>query len=211
MSDALYLSNVRLSFPKLIEATAAQGQPNSPKKFGADLIMPPNHPDFARVMEAIGKLASDKWKEQAPQVLQMIQNDRRLRCWGNGSEKIKKLTMKPYEGYQDMVYFTTSMNEDRPPVMVRSEDGKPVDNANTMERTALARKLYGGCYVNAMVSLWIQDNQYGRGIRMNLNAVQFLRDGEAFGDAAPDVEGVFGAVQGAQAPAMPTGFPSFFQ
>jgi hypothetical protein len=211
MSDAIYLSNVRLSFPKLIEAVAPPTTPNAAKKFSADLIMPPNHPDLAKFMEHVGAVAAAKWKEQAGPILQLLQSDRRLRCWGNGNEKIKSTTLKPYEGYEGMTYIAASMNEDRPPVMVRP-DGSACDNSNTMERTTLARKMYGGCYVNAMVSCWPQDNQFGRGLRCNLLALQFLRDGDPFGDVAPDVEGVFGAVQGAPAAAAaPAGFPNFFK
>jgi hypothetical protein len=192
MSDVIQLSNVRLSFPKLIEAVAPP-TPNAQKKFGADFIMAPNHPDYARFMESVGAAASAKWKEQAGAILQLIQPDRRLRCWGNGGEKIDKKTLKPYVGYDGMVYLTASMNEDRPPIMVRP-DGTPCDNANTMERQALARKLYGGCYVNVALSPWVQDNQFGRAVRCNLIAVQFAGDGEAFGDAEPDVAGMFSAV-----------------
>ncbi len=208
MAETIQLTNVRLSFPKLIEAVSNANFPNGDKKFGADLILAPNHPDYARIMAEVGAVASAKWKEQAPAILNMIQNDRRLRCWGKGSEKIKKDTMKPYEGYDGMVYLTTSMNEDRPPIMVRT-DGTVCDNANTMERAALARKLYGGCYVNAAVSPWVQDNQFGRAIRCNLIAVQFLKDGTPFGDAPPDVTGMFSAV--AAAPAVPADIPAFFQ
>ena len=210
MSNAIYITNVRLSFPKLIEAVAPPTPPGAAKKFGADLILPANHPDYARFMEAVGLLATSAWKEQAGPILNLIQNDRRMRCWGGGNEKIKKETLKPYEGYENMVYLTASMNEDRPPVMVRL-DGKECDNANTLERTALARKLYGGCYVNAVVSPWIQDNQYGRAVRCNLVAVQFNKDGTPFGEAAPDLSGMFKAVeQPAAAPAASAGFPSFF-
>lgn len=209
MADAIQLTNVRLSFPKLIEAVANDNFPGAGKKFGADLILTPDHADYARLMAEIGQVATEKWKEQAGAILQMVQRDRRLRCWGQGSEKVKKQTLLPYEGYEGMVYITTSMNEDRPPIMVRP-DGTVCDNANTMERAALARKLYGGCYVNAAVSPWIQDNQFGRAVRCNLIAVQFSKDGDSFGDAPPDVTGMFGAVA-APAAAPAPGIPSFFQ
>jgi hypothetical protein len=42
--------------------------------------------------------------------------------------------------------------------------------------------VYAGCYVNAIVSLWAQNNQYGKRINAQLDAVQFVRDGEPFGD-----------------------------
>lgn len=204
MSDAIYLTKVRLSFPKLIEAVAPKDTPNAAKKFGADFILAPNHPDFAKFMAEVGQVAAAKWKEQSGNILNLIQNDRRLRCWGNGNEKIDKKTFKPYNGYENMVYISASMNEDRPPTMIHP-NGDVCDPANLMARQALARKLYGGCYVNAAVSPWVQDNQFGRAVRCNLLAVQFCEDGEAFGDASPDVSGMFGAVQGASAatPAIP--------
>ena len=193
MSDGIYLNKVRLSFPKLIEAVAPPTPPNAAKKFGADFILPSNHPDLAKFMAAVGAVAATRWKEQSQQILTMIQNDRRLRCWGNGSEKIKKDTLKPYDGYDGMMYITGSMSEDRAPTMI-FPNGDVCDPTNTMARQALARKLYGGCYVNAMVSPWIQDNQFGRAVRCNIHAVQFCEDGDAFGEAAPDLS-AFGAVQ----------------
>jgi hypothetical protein len=194
MSETLQLSMSRLSFPKLIEASANKDFPNSPKKFAADLILDPQSNDYAKIMAEVGNLATGKWKEQATPILQMIQGDRRLRCYGSGAEKLDKKTMKPYEGYEGRVYISASSNEDRPPIMVDAS-GNPIDNANTMARNAAARKLYGGCYVNAAIRLWIQDNQFGRGIRCELIALQFAKDGEPFGEAAPDVTGMFGQVQ----------------
>ena len=113
-------------------------------------------------------------------VLALIQNDRRLRCYGQGGEKIDKKTYKPYEGYGDMVYISASSNEDRPPQMIRA-DGTICDNLNTMERQALARKLYGGCFVNIAVRVWPQDNQFGRRINGVLQGVMFASDGTPVG------------------------------
>ena len=41
--------------------------------------------------------------------------------------------------------------------------------------------LYAGCYVNASIDLWVMDNSYGKKVLASLNAIQFVRDGEAFG------------------------------
>ncbi|WP_244126983.1 ssDNA-binding protein, partial [Xylella fastidiosa] len=51
------------------------------------------------------------------------------------------------------------------------------------DRTPLAAqdgRPYAGCYVNANIELWAQDNNYGKRINASLGGVQFLRDGEAF-------------------------------
>jgi hypothetical protein len=46
-------------------------------------------------------------------------------------------------------------------------------------------KPYAGCYVNASVEVWVQDNQWGKRVNCTLRGVQFLRDGDAFGGGAP--------------------------
>ena len=205
MAETIYLSNVRLSFPKLIEASAAQD--NAAKKFSADLIFVPNDPQLAKFMGEVNKLATEKWKDHAQAVLGQIQTDRKLRCYGNGAEKVDKKTYKPYTGYDGMAYVSANSNEDRPPQIMRPADGK--EAANQIERTELARNLYGGCFVNVAIRPWAQDNQFGRAVRCELVAVQFAKDGDAFGEPAPDLS-MFGAVAAAPAgpmPAMP--FPSF--
>jgi hypothetical protein len=91
----------------------------------------------------------------------------------------------------------------------------------------LARKMYGGCRVNAAVKPWLQDNKHGRGIRCDLIAVQFYLDDAPFGEGNVDASGMFGAVAAgampgfaaAHAPAMPAapfpgapaGLPPFMQ
>lgn len=49
---------------------------------------------------------------------------------------------------------------------------------------------YAGCYVLGSITLWAQDNKYGRRIGVNLRGVQFDKDGDAFsqGDIAPEEE-----------------------
>ena len=206
MSEIIMLTNTRLSFPQLVEARAYQeGQA---KKFSADLILDPAGEDWKKVMHSAMQSAQEKWGDNAQAVLQMCQADRKLRAFGNGAEKVDKKTFKPYEGYEGAVYV--SANNANPPQMIES-NGKSVDPTNTMAYQALARKMYGGCYVNAAIKFWIQDNKYGRGIRCELIALQFAKDGTPFGDAAPDASNLFGAVATPAGGATPAGmaFPAF--
>ena len=42
-------------------------------------------------------------------------------------------------------------------------------------------RLYAGCYVNAIISMWIQNNkEYGKRVNANVLGVQFVKDGEPF-------------------------------
>jgi Protein of unknown function (DUF2815) len=44
---------------------------------------------------------------------------------------------------------------------------------------------YSGCFLNTNITLWTQDNTFGKAIRANLRIVQFAKDGPAFSGAAP--------------------------
>ena len=205
MSEILMLSNCRLSFPQLVEPKAFQE--GSPKKYSADLIIDPASDDWKKVMSNIMVVAQEKWKDQAQAVLGMIQNDRRLRCFGNGAEKISKTKMTVYDGYPGMVYLSVS-NNNAPQAIEQS--GKAVPPDNTMAYSQVARKCYGGCRINAAVRFYCQDNQFGRGIRGELIAFQFGTDDTPFGDGDTDASSLFSAVASAAAPAG-IAFPSFLR
>jgi hypothetical protein len=205
MSDIIYLSNVRLSFPHIIEPQRTMNEQTGKEKisFNAEFIMPMDHVGLQQFLKAYAALALDKWKDNATAIMGMIQNERRLRCFGKGEEKINKKTFLPYDGYAGQCYITAG--RDTPPQLIGA-DGTPIDAGNTMAFQATARAMYGGCFVNAAVKPWLQDNQYGRGVRCDLVAVQFAGNGEPFGAGATDVSGIFGAV--ATQPAAPVAMPS---
>jgi hypothetical protein len=223
MSDVIYFSNVRLSFPHLAQPQEQINEVTGAKRisYNGELIMPADHPGFVQFMQQYNALALAKWKEHAPAVLQMILADRKSRCFGRGEEKIDKKKFAPYDGYVGNVYVT--IGKDTPPQMIQ-DNGQPIDPANSMAYQQLARKMYGGCYVNAAVKPWVQENKHGNGIRCDLVALQFAKDGEAFGEGNVDASGMFAAVTGAvpsfmqpaaaQMPAAPfggapVGLPSF--
>jgi len=211
MSEIIYLSNVRASFPHIAEPQRQRTASGTERvSYNTDLVMEPDHPGFAQFMQRFGQLALERMKENAQAVMNMIQNDRKARCYGRGEEKVSKKTFQPYDGYMGMVFITAG--RDTMPQMIQP-DGTPVDPANTMASMALARKIYGGCRVNVAIKPWWQnanaEKQYGYGIRCDLLAIQFAGDDKPFGEAAPDVSNVFGAVATqaaapvAAAPVMP--------
>jgi hypothetical protein len=217
MSDVIFLSNVRLSFPHLVEPQRKVSPETGKERvsYSADFIMPPDHPGFAQFMRRVNEMALVKWKEHAQTVMGMIQNDRKLRCYGDGNQKVNGKTFQIYDGYAGQMYLTAGV--DTPPQIIQS-DGSPIDPNNTMAYQQLTRAMYGGCRVNVAVKPWLQDNRHGRGVRADLVAVQFAGDDQAFGEGRVDASGMFGAVQAAPAaapapafmqPAMPV--PPFMQ
>lgn len=192
MSTVVELSEVRLSFPNIVAPTSIEE--GGVKKYRADLIMPPTSPSFAKFMQTAYQVALDKWGAKAQPILGMINGDRKLRCWGKGDERLDSKTFKPYVGYEGNVFVTGSNVEQ---IELYDAQGSKIPESNSMAYMAAARKLYGGCYVNAAVQVWAWDNAKGRGISCTLVGVQFLRDGEAFGEMRPDVSGMFKPIAGA--------------
>lgn len=224
--NLMYLSNVRLSFPHIIEPQKRKNDEGIESDvWNCELIMEPNHPGYAEFMNIYSRLAGEEWKEFAQNAINMIHGDRKQRCYGEGSEKINQKTFQPYDGYQGMVYISTSRSS-RPQII--KPNGDPVDPVNTMEYQNFAKQMYGGCRVNAAIKPWLQDNKHGKGVRCELIALQFFKDDAPFGEGAVDASGMFGAVQqapsgtptpggaplpgvtGAPTPGMP-GMPSFMK
>jgi Protein of unknown function (DUF2815) len=206
-NDLIFLSNVRLSFPHLAEPQKKVNEQTGETRvsYNAAFLMPPDDPGFAAFMRRYGELALEKWKEHAQTVMQMIQNERKTRCYGYGQEIVSKTTLKPYDGYEGMVFINAG--RDQAPQVIQA-DGRPVDPANTLACQQILRTLYAGCRVNAAVKPWLQENKFGRGVRCDLVAVQFARDDKPFGEGVTDASGMFGAVAQPQAavapaPAMP--------
>lgn len=161
------LSNVRLAFPNLWtpETVNGEGEP----RYGASFLMPKNHPDIAKVNAAIDAVAAEKWGAKAKAIVQGLRQQDKV-CLHDGDGK------PDYDGFPGNLYVqSASPKNSRPTVVDRDrtplveEDGKP----------------FGGCFVNAIVEIWAQDNNYGKRINAQLKGVQYVRDGDRFGGASP--------------------------
>ncbi len=72
-----------------------------------------------------------------------------------------------------------------------------VDRDPSIPLTASDPKPYGGCYVNAVVRFYAYDHETGgKGVSASLEAVQFFKDGIAFGAGPVKAEDEFEAVSG---------------
>ncbi|WOK01441.1 DNA binding protein [Pseudomonas phage UF_RH7] len=78
-------------------------------------------------------------------------------------------------------HWTVSARETKRP-SIRDKDKSVLSPEEALD------KIYGGCFVNVLIRPWFQDNKYGKRVNAGLVAVQFLRDGEAFGEGRIDDE-----------------------
>lgn len=156
----LKLADVRLAFPALFEAQTVNGE--GEPAFSAAFLIEKDDTQVGAIKKAISDVAREKWGAKADEILtKMVQADKT--ALHNGDLKSE------YAGFEGMLYIS-ARNKTRPLVVdidkaiLNQADGKP----------------YAGCYVNASIELWPQDNKYGKRINASLRGVQFLRDGDAF-------------------------------
>lgn len=156
----IMLVDVRLAFPNLFKAQAFEG--GSPS-FGASLLLAPTNKAVAEMRKAFVTVAKEKWGAKADAILKSLTATDKL-CLHNGDTK------EQYDGFTGNMFVSARskvrpliLNVDKTPL--NEDDGKP----------------YSGCYVNASIELWAQDNKFGKRINAQLRGVQFLRDGDAFG------------------------------
>ena len=163
----IILTNVRGSFLDIFSAKAVNG---GEPRFSANFLL-----DKTADKAQIQKIEAEIKKiEAAKNKGKKLPADKV--CLRDGDEK-------EYEGYSGQM-FVSAANKKRPNVVDR--DNSPL--------TADDGKPYAGCYVDGVIRLWWQDNQFGKRINASLEVIRFRKDGEAFGaapvsaDVLPDLD-----------------------
>lgn len=167
------IRNVRLSFPNLFRPSAAKGkdgQPQGEPVFSSAFILDKkaNAADIKALEAAVALVKKEKWQGKPVNMKNKSIRD--------GAEKAAT------EGYGDAIVFISARNKRRPMV---------VDRNPTVPIVEGDPRLFAGCYVNAEVSAWAQDNQFGKGVNWSLNKVQYVREGDPFGEGQRPVEESF--------------------
>lgn len=150
----IVLTNVRLSFPSLFEHELYNNEDTG--KFTATFLIPKSDVTTKKIIDdAINELMTANKIKNLP-------SDKL--CIKDGDER-------EYDGYEGNWSIKASTKK---PVMLYDRKKQPIQTDNG--------EFYAGCYVNASISLWYQDNGWGKRINASLYAVQFVRDGEPFGE-----------------------------
>ena len=175
MSVKIMLNDQRLAFPAL---WAPESFGDGAPAYGGKLIIQPSAKKIIKIIDdAMLEAAKGqpKWTNPEKILAKLVTDDavcfrKKEYCDKNGD---------PYNGFEDAYYLSLRSEKTKPLVLDRDKsplqetDGRP----------------YSGCYVNAHVEIWAQDNKYGRRINATLLGVQFFRDGDAFGGGSnPDAE-----------------------
>ena len=178
-SNRLWVKDVRVAYAQgLFEARAAKV--GDKPKFGAAFLFPATHPALKEISTYVIAAAKAKWGDKADDMLKQLKAADRLPVH-NGDAKASS------SGYAGN-FFMNAGNAVRPLILdadartpLEAKDGKP----------------YSGCYVNALVEIWAQDNQHGKRINASLLGVQFVRDGERLAGGSTATADDFEPIPGA--------------
>ena len=173
------IQNVRLAFPALFHTeSVGDGDP----AYGGRFIIDPKDPQVKAIREAMLEAAKVKWKDKGPEVLNKLKEDKRV-CFLEGEYTNKN--GEPYDGFGGKFSLGTR-NGGKAPT-------KPTAfNAANQPVTESDGLIYGGCYVDASVEFYAQDNDFGRRLNCSLRGVRYRDRGDAFGGGPPASAGDFG-------------------
>jgi Protein of unknown function (DUF2815) len=155
------------------------------ESFCSHLLIPPDHPQVQEISEKIRVAAQHEWPQDFEEVLQAAKAKQwiALRRGEVGKPGV--------DHYRGRLYISSS-NKSRPRLV----------DANAIEVPSNSPLFYSGCWVNAIITFWAQNNKYGKKINCELNGLQFLKDDERLGGGGR-VAGAdeFGPVKGREADA----------
>ncbi len=168
----IQLKDVRLSFPALFKAKAfGKGKGEGEPAYSAEFLIPKD--------TSLGKKLIDRIEDA-------IEEAKYVK-WGDDKKKWPKISKdKPFFKDGDDPDYARDETEGMMICSARNKK-KPrvlgIDKEDIYEEDGI---IYGGCYVDAIVRVWAQDNDYGKRVNCSLEAVRFRRDGEPFGAAPVD-------------------------
>lgn len=154
----------RLMFPKLVEPVRYQDKPDSKPRFGAQIAIEKGSLIDIVIKKAIESVAQEVFREKAPKLL------------------------KEWEFNTQKMCYMESKREEAPDMMILSAYASESSQPTTVgpKRQPLSpERFYGGCYVNAIVSIYAQKTLGQQGVRATLTGVQFVKDGPAFAGPPP--------------------------
>ena len=155
----ILIKDVRLSYPHLFQMF---GKEDGKKKYSCRVILPnkTHKAEIEAIKAHLVKLQKDWFKQKLPSTNLFMRNGDDL-----GQEE-----------YEDTWYIAAS-EKIKPQVVGKKRE--PISEDDDI--------VYGGCYVNLLIRPWKQSNEHGKKVNANLIGVQFVRDGERFGQQRPDI------------------------
>lgn len=176
------LTKARGAYLNIYEPRAMANDPKSKPAYGARIIIEPGSKNDKTVLDAMSKVAEEKWPGKGAQVLKQLKADKKV-CYLEAEYTNKDGEV--HDGFEDSHSLATRSEKLKPTV-------KSKFNQDVTE--GMAGAPYAGCFNHWAVDIWAQDNQYGRRINATLQGVMFAEDGGAFGGGRPANDSTFASM-----------------
>lgn len=171
----------RLAFAKVNQPESFKGQ--GKPRYSASLIMDTDGKSHKKVKAAMKDAAGQKWGEsKADKMVKALVKGNKV-CLIEGDSK------PDVDGYEGMMVVNAASPQNAPPTLVKSENGMNIKLDNESQST-----IYSGCWVNMLIDVWAQDNDFGKRLNASLAGIQFVKDGEAFAGGRPASEDDFDVI-----------------
>jgi hypothetical protein len=175
------LKNVRISFPDLF----VPGKPMNPgdaAKYGCQSIIEPGSEAETAAKSAMMQTAQETFGANWKAIVQAMEKTKK--CLRNGNDNLDK-EGNIRDGYEGKMYLV-ARNKAKPALV-----GRRNADGTFQHFTEADGKPYGGCFANVKVDIKAMKakDKIPNQIYASLLAVQFVRDGAAFGAAPGTPEG----------------------
>jgi hypothetical protein len=178
------LRNVRASFLHVFKPQEQKNDDGTVRlTYNANFLMEKGTEDTKKNLAALKKAADAakraQWGEN-PEKWPKIPSHKVCLRDGDNPDHVDGDKRPEYAG---QFFVSCNSPEDRPPQVKtnrKGDDDKWID-----ARPGQKGAPYSGCYCNAVIRVWAQDNKHGKRINAALDVIQFRADGEAFSGAAP--------------------------
>lgn len=172
------LKNVRIAFCQdLFTPGTFGGDPSAKPTYSSTFLIPKDDAQVAEIEKVIEGAAKEKWEKKPEKILEGLKAQDRV-CLRDGDMKDQ------YDGFEGCFYIKANAST-KPGTF--DKDLEPV--------TEESGQIFAGCYVNASIDIYAQDNKWGRRINASLRGVQFVKKGDAFAGGAPASADEFDAIE----------------
>lgn len=180
------LKNVRIAFCQSLLGDAEDYQGNGVFRHSATFLVEPGSENDKAIEAAIKAEAANVWLKKADSTLESLKGNSNKYCYQNGNTK------PDYDGFPGNKFIGAHRKAaDGRPLLLDSVKDPATGKAAKL--TGSEGRIYGGCYVNAKVSIYCQAGQ-NSGVRCGLLGVQFHAPGDSFGGAGRAKEDDFDAM-----------------
>lgn len=184
---------VRLSFPDLFKPGKPMQEGDTPK-YGGQFIIEPGSENETIVKNALTAAAQETFGANWAAIVGAMEKSKK--CVRRGDDNLDK-DGNVRDGYAGKIYIV-ARNKAKPAIVAAK--AKNADGSWNF-LTEADGKPYGGCFVNAKINIKAMKakDKIPNQIYATLEAVQFVRDGEAFGAGPGTPEGFDNEDDGAEA------------